>query len=1082
MVTMKVASTLQQLIDQVLQNACDGRKNQQIIVPEQLSHQMERKLCKAGGDSISLRAEVLSFSRLSNRVASLYGGVARPVLDKGGRMLAMASALEQIVAKLQIYGSGITRPELLLKLISVVDELKSSGITPKQLDETSRELSGQLAVKTSELALIFDTYQTVISTMGFDPADQLMFLTQQLEEYSYAEDKIFYVFGFSDFTGQQYGVLEKLLTYGQEVYLGLVSQEREPGVGLIWETCDQLLALCHKIGWEVTLDWLPTPENPDHLERIQQGIFASPTTVAPSTPMVVLHQSTGLSDCGLDLAGKLRQAVEQGYRWSDLAVCTTQLPQARPILNRIFNTFSIPAYFAGNTPFAEKPVVSMVLSALECATGRMEYEEVFAYLKSGYSTITMEETDLLEQYAYTWNIAGSRWKQDWQMHPKGYGGKMTEEIKLYLVELNQIKQRAMEPIFQLRQSLQNSKNMGEQVLALYQFMETIDVSGKLTQLQQTCDLQQAQEYGQLYQILTQGFEQIYYVLGDAPAQMESFPKFVQGLLSQYDVGTIPATLDSVEVGDVSSMRFSNCKILYILGADDGVFPSQSTERSLLSDWERQVLQDLGLPLVPQQNLQLERELGATSQVLSSCRDQLVLYTYGGRPSLIFNQIQERLPEQPLEKDEEFPRIYWTNPAEFGGYLAGKQVEKEQLDGIWKACQEEIWQRAAYALGHLTAQGVAGLYGEKFRLSASKVDKFSTCPCAYFLQYGLGLQREKQATFDAPNYGTFVHWVLEETAKQVTEEGGFQAVTPERLVEIGEIVMGQYEDPTLKIMSKESPRLDYLHRRNFQEISAVVAQMGAELKKTDFRPTHYELEFSDKGQLPAVEFQGETAKAKLVGFVDRVDIYTENGVSYARVVDYKTGKKAFDYTEISNGLGMQMLLYLFALCDGGKALFGEKLQPAGVLYFPARNSLMSAKVKLTPEEAQKTAQKERPREGLITDDGNIIAAMEHLDGAPTFLPIKISSKGEISGSLVAGGQMHHLKSYVFDTLGQVVDHMASGAVEPLPMDRGPDQSPCNYCDYAQICHEKSGEINRKPLKKITTEEFWKLVEEGKHGRN
>ena len=70
----------------VLKRLCQaGQERRQVLmVPEQQSHQAERALCKAGGDEVSLYAEVLSFSRLANRVFLAAGGVGEPELDSGG--------------------------------------------------------------------------------------------------------------------------------------------------------------------------------------------------------------------------------------------------------------------------------------------------------------------------------------------------------------------------------------------------------------------------------------------------------------------------------------------------------------------------------------------------------------------------------------------------------------------------------------------------------------------------------------------------------------------------------------------------------------------------------------------------------------------------------------------------------------------------------------------------------------------------------------------------------------------------------------------------------------------------------------
>ena len=61
----------------VLDRLCraGAERPQVLLVPEQMSHETERALCKAGGPQINLRAEVLSFSRLANRIFQAAGGL-----------------------------------------------------------------------------------------------------------------------------------------------------------------------------------------------------------------------------------------------------------------------------------------------------------------------------------------------------------------------------------------------------------------------------------------------------------------------------------------------------------------------------------------------------------------------------------------------------------------------------------------------------------------------------------------------------------------------------------------------------------------------------------------------------------------------------------------------------------------------------------------------------------------------------------------------------------------------------------------------------------------------------------------------
>ena len=119
----------------VLNRLCQaaGERHQVLMTPEQQSHEAERALCKAGGPGISLRAEVLSFSRLANRVFQAAGGLGQEELDGGGRLLLMYRAVQETAQQLKVYGRPSKRPAFLRSLLATVDELKSCRVSPEQL-------------------------------------------------------------------------------------------------------------------------------------------------------------------------------------------------------------------------------------------------------------------------------------------------------------------------------------------------------------------------------------------------------------------------------------------------------------------------------------------------------------------------------------------------------------------------------------------------------------------------------------------------------------------------------------------------------------------------------------------------------------------------------------------------------------------------------------------------------------------------------------------------------------------------------------------------------------------------------------
>ena len=117
------------------------------------------------------------------------------------------------------------------------------------------------------------------------------------------------------------------------------------------------------------------------------------------------------------------------------------------------------------------------------------------------------------------------------------------------------------------------------------------------------------------------------------------------------------------------------------------------------------------------------------------------------------------------------------------------------------------------------------------------------------------------------------------------------------------------------------------------------------------------------------------QVRISGFVDRVDGWVHDGRLYLRVVDYKTGRKSFDLTEIWNGMGLQMLLYLFTLQDEGEALYHLPVEPAGVLYLPAREAVVEGSARMSEEERRRLVDRQLRRHGLILDDPAVLEAME-----------------------------------------------------------------------------------------------------------
>jgi ATP-dependent helicase/nuclease subunit B len=224
---------------------------------------------------------------------------------------------------------------------------------------------------------------------------------------------------------------------------------------------------------------------------------------------------------------------------------------------------------------------------------------------------------------------------------------------------------------------------------------------------------------------------------------------------------------------------------------------------------------------------------------------------------------------------------------------------------------------------------------------------------------------------------------------------------------------------------------------------------------------------------------DDASLTVNGKVDRVDGWVKDGKLYLRVVDYKSGKKAFDLSDVRHGLNIQMLLYLFALEREGKALFSEEIVPAGVLYLPARDVLIHAPRGIDNTKLRSEMDKELRRSGMVLDKPEVLNAMEHgvLDG-PRFLPIALDKEGSITKGVATAEELGKLGRYVDKLLERIAREMRSGNIDADPCGRGENDNVCMYCEFASACHfaDLDPEEHLEVIRSVKPEDFWRYVDE------
>lgn len=1087
-------------VDAIAQNR--RHRRQLLLVPEHTSHEAEVDLCRALGDTAGRDAEVLTFRSLATRVLSQTGGLSDFTLDNGGKILTLRRCLQELSPSLTVFARPSRRSAFLEQLMTLFDEFGAYAIAPDTLMAQVADLEGTAGDKLRDVALLYAAYDARLHAEGFDHRSRMQKLADALPGSDYLDGADLYVDGFSLFNAQEERVLRHALLRCHSVTVTLLGDKYDATLfGNAVRERERLVRLAREAGAACEIQYL-TARMSGPLGHLEQHLFGEETAWPEETDAVTIYRAdTAYSEVEW-VASAIRRLAMQGVRYRDIGVACRRMEDYGALIREIFRRCRIPAYASVRSDMLEKPAITMLTAALDAVTGGFGYQDMFRCLKTGMAGITAGECDVLENYVIAWNIRGTTWirDEDWAAHPGGYGLPMDDHYRAQLDAVNAIHRKVRAPFAALHHAMTEEATAREKAAALYRFAQQTHVPETLRsaaeQLAAAGNAQTAAEYRQIWEIFCGVLDQFVEILGDTAVDGEEFARLLRLVLTQYSVGTIPATLDQVKVSEITRNDRHNVRYMFLLGANDSVLPLTEHRTGILDREDRQMLQQREIRLSDHDFDQLDNELQNIYACLVQPTEGLcVSYpTLDARgvallPSFVVHRLEKLFPRAARPRQDGAYRLEMPATAleaageQMGSPLWQHFAEDPAFQGVCRAME----QGSRMERGRLSPEAVRLLYGREVPMSASRMDKFNSCHFAYFMQYGLGAKERKQADFDASQVGTFIHYLLENVAREAGEKGGFAALDSDALHRMVERYVEEYTATEVGDLGGKSPRFRYLFLRLRQEALAVVESLVEELRQSDFTPVAFELGFGGRdGALPAIHVEDGDTALSVTGKVDRVDAWKKDGKLYLRVVDYKTGKKKFSFTDVRYGLGIQMLLYLFTLQQQGEAYFGKPVVPAGVLYHPAKDPILSMSRNSTDSAIAAQRLKEQKRSGLLLSDAAVLQAMEH--GAPAqavYLPVGSRKDGTLTGSLATAEQLGKLGRHVDRVLRQIAGEIRRGNISADPCAYGAEKDACTYCPYRTVCCFDERYDRHRYLQKTDEKDFWQMMderEEGAHGRN
>lgn len=1050
-----------------------------IIVPEQFSFETERAMLSLLGNEKVNNAEVLSFSRLAEKLLKKCGRLPFKTVDDAARAMLMSIAAESLQDRTVSFRKYIKNPALINDLVAFRKELKKCRISPESLRSVSGKMRREsFSVKLSELSEIYACYDALINESFGDDTDFLDILSDVLETDDFFKGKTVAVDGFSGFSAQEYSVLEKIMKTADELYVTFCyDSEMRNGKYEIFRNVHNeiknLTGIANRAGVKIAPreNLLPKEEyKAPELNFLEKNIFARRGNAfgKEAEAVCLIPCKNKKDECDAVAAEIRRLAREENYRYRDIAVIERQENSYKNDLANSFRKYGIKCFFDSRQPVLTQPLTVFIRTLFDIIVNGFSADSVFTFLKTGLYGFSAEETGEIEDYVLMWNIKGAAWKSDWTENPEGLGTEFNEKSLKRLAKLNDLRKRIVAPILNLKNRITDADG-GVIAKEVFTFLRNAGVDGNLKiiteSLESIGDSELSVEQNTVWKMTADIFDTLHFAVGNKTVSVSRFAELFDILVSTKDIGVIPNGIDEVIMGSADRIRASAPKAVFIVGANGGVFPAEGSGGVLLSDRERTELINNNIDLISNFEYNSVSEMYIAYRAVSLSTEKLyVSYSSFGTdgeslfPSEIVTEIKSLLPKCRTEKYDVMSRIeseksafsVLASESVNGSALASSLYEYFKESGNDSRIQmiDKI-RKNTFELKNIAV--AEKLFGKCMFLTASKTEKYYSCPFGYFCQYGLKAKPKKAAEVDPAQAGTLIHFVLETVLREYPKEN-FIALSPSSAEQITYSIIDSYIEEQMGGAENKSAAfkrtLDLIKERTVK----IVFRLIDEFKNCDFTPVSFELKIDIDGDIPAYHLALDSEhEINIKGQIDRVDSWQSGENNYIRVIDYKTGGKDFKLSEVLQGINMQMLIYLFAVWQNGKEKYGNVV-PAGVLYFPAKaNRISSSKADryASAEKLGKTEKDEYKMKGMVLNNLDVINAMEHGMGG-VLIPSKIDKSGSATGNVISLSSLYKLKDYIDGEIKNMAKSLYNGEIDAYPT-----ETACGYCDYKIVCKREGG---------------------------
>ncbi len=926
------------LRQKLLENVMSGRKAL-VIVPDQFAFETEKSLYRAFAAAkktdLFPMVSVRTFEKLADELIAKYSGGKKPADDTTKNIL-MYRAVSEIRDELTAFAKVAHKSGFAPRMTRTVTLFKTSGIsagsfskTIEAVSEDFRDSSPALFAKLTDISRIYTAYDALLTASYSDRLDCTLTAARLAAENGCFRGDDIYCDGFSDFSRSQIEFLFSMIDLAENITFSFVSDCSENARD-IFTTVNSTILLLKEHSVQADKPVCGADDaicdngrfRSEAIRQLSELIFGSEAASCDMDGIRVVQADDVYSEADFISAEIRRLTTEEGLRYNEIAVLCASPADYRTPLESSFDKYGVPLFCDIPESILHMPLVNLVTSLLALLSS-FTAENVLSYLKTGFlqktvelrgrdggvitdsKPLTMRDINDFEDYLYTWDIKGDNLKEPFPVQD----GKAprAEEIRSQIIP----------PVLELRERLKGCTGDEITKLVCDFLFDTVGIERAVaahckesgSELLSDSDKELITSYQTLWNTMLEVFEAMYKGLEGFRISPSDYCDLFRDVCSATTLAKPPQTQDCVLVGDIARTRLNGVKAVFIAGACYGLFPSESVNNGLFSEYETELLGESVVKLgmnrrerycynrylayramsMPSDRLYITYPVLDVSCARMSPSDvaERICDIFGGTKAELASRFGEDFYCRSLNAARQrYAAVSGTDSVKRSTLrkaleLSGSRDFTEKLDKLYKS----RLSAHSHRLDPLTARA---LFRSR-RVSATKLEKLNQCRFNYFCANGLRIKERTRKNLSSMEVGQAVHFVLQKTLEEYCDKmEDFIALVRPQLSDIARKYLDIYKEKELGGDYAKSLRFAYLYKNLTIGAVDILLLLQAEFAARDYRPKFFELNIG--GEETAVSPAGEAAPLDTSTISDIT--LTDKGVEeYSLAEKYEAGESS-----------------------------------------------------------------------------------------------------------------------------------------------------------------------------------------------